>query len=283
MKSNSAFFLAVAAVFLAGKIIFADTVATSNSVMTTPAVYVPDTTHENDQFTNNSILAWEDVVLETNATSDDADSHFTFAFTNVSPDKLAILDVHPSCGCTTAQLPPLPWLVPAGSNEQFGVTVNLAGKSGTIYKTIKVTTDKGYTQLMVKINIQPPVLAVLSDADRALGMAKAKADRQAIFKGDCVSCHVKHGEGKYGEALYAADCGICHEAVHRATMVPDLHTLKTATNDQFWQTWIAHGKPGSLMPAFSTADGGPLNDMQIASLAAYLNMSIPSHVAPTPQ
>jgi hypothetical protein len=59
-------------------------------------------------------------------------------------------------------------------------------------------------------------------------------------------------------------------------MVPDLHNIKTPTNVDFWQTWIAHGKAGSLMPAFSTADGGPLSDMQIASLAGYLNATIPS-------
>jgi hypothetical protein len=36
------------------------------------------------------------------------------------------------------------------------------------------------------------------------------------------------------------------------------------------------------MPAFATTDGGPLMDMQIASLAAYLNATIPSQVAPPP-
>jgi hypothetical protein len=61
-------------------------------------------------------------------------------------------------------------------------------------------------------------------------------------------------------------------------MVPDLHNLKVPTNDEFWRTWTAHGKPGSLMPAFATAEGGPLNDMQIASIATYLNFAIPSHV-----
>jgi hypothetical protein len=34
------------------------------------------------------------------------------------------------------------------------------------------------------------------------------------------------------------------------------------------------------MPAFSSTDGGPLNDLQIASLAAYLDVAIPSHIAP---
>ena len=61
-------------------------------------------------------------------------------------------------------------------------------------------------------------------------------------------------------------------------MVPDLHAIKTPTDYEFWRTWIAHGKPGSFMPAFSTADGGPLSDMQIASLVSYLNRAIPSQV-----
>ena len=158
---------------MADQIIFADDTASSNSVLTTPAVYVPDTSHQNDQLTNG-ILAWQDIVLETNAAAADTDSHFVFAFTNVSSDNVAILDVHPSCGCTTAQVPKMPWVIPAGSNEQFGVTVNLAGKSGTVYKTVKVTTDKGFMQLVLTIHIQPPVIATLSDADRAHGMVGVK-------------------------------------------------------------------------------------------------------------
>jgi len=35
------------------------------------------------------------------------------------------------------------------------------------------------------------------------------------------------------------------------------------------------------MPAFSTTQGGPLDDFQIASLAAYLNATIPSKVPPS--
>ena len=123
----------------------------------------------------------------------------------------------------------------------------------------------------------------MTDADRARGLAAAKVDRQAVFKNDCATCHALPGNGKYGQVLYNAVCAVCHEAEHRATMVPDLHNLKVPTNVDFWQTWIAHGKPGSLMPAFASADGGPLNDMQIASLAAYLNAAIPSHAAPPPQ
>ena len=86
---------------------------------------------------------------------------------------------------------------------------------------------------------------------------------------------------KYAQILtneFAA-CAVCHEAKHRASMVPDLHNLKVPTSEEFWRTWITAGKAGTLMPAFATSQGGPLNDMQIASLAAYLNAIIP----PTPR
>ncbi|HEX7577987.1 MAG TPA: cytochrome c, partial [Verrucomicrobiae bacterium] len=135
---------------------------------------------------------------------------------------------------------------------------------------------KGKKDLVLRINILPPVVTTLTDAERARGVEMAKADRQSVFKADCAACHAKPAEGKYGKALYDAVCAICHEGEHRATMVPDLHNLKVPTNDEFWRTWTAHGKAGSLMPAFSTAEGGPLNDMQIATVAAFLNTEIPS-------
>jgi mono/diheme cytochrome c family protein len=156
-------------------------------------------------------------------------------------------------------------------------TVNLAGKSGTLFKTLAVNTDKGSKTLMLKIIIQPFVMPKMSEADRARNLKIATADRQAVFRGECASCHVQRGEGQYGKALYDADCAICHESESRATIVPDLRALKTPTNFEFWRIWIAHGKPGSLMPAFSTVDGGPLSEMQITSLAAYLTGAIPSN------
>jgi len=189
--------------------------------------------------------------------------------------------VHPSCGCTTAELPPVPWTIPPGSNGLIKLSVNLQGKAGTLFKTVNVTTDHGKKDLMLRINIlPPPPMPEMTEAQRDAGIMAAKADRQAVFKGDCVSCHVKKIEGKYGQQLFDAICAVCHEAKDRATMVPDLHNLKVPTNEEFWRTWMTFGKPGSLMPAFATSQGGPLNDLQIASLAAYLNAVIPSHVPP---
>lgn len=197
---------------------------------------------------------------------------------SITPQPVTILSVHPSCGCTTAELPQPPWLLPPGTNSIIRVNVNLAGKSGKVYKTVAVSTDKGRMDLILTINIQPaPPAQPMSEQERARGLAAAKLDRQAVFRGDCVNCHAKNVQGKMGQQLFAEICSVCHEANPRATMVPDLHNLKDPTSEEFWRAWITSGKAGTLMPAFAKSQGGPLDEMQIASLATYLNAIIPPH------
>ena len=227
-----------------------------------------------ETITNSSWLGLKKISYATNFSTS------TSVMTNIvsRPAPVTILDVHAGCACTTAQLPPMPWILPPGTNVHLTFTVNLAGRSGSLIKTAMIRTDRGLKQLVFKINILPPVLPVQSAAERVQAVELAKADRQAVFRGDCVACHVTPGEGKYGKPLYDAVCGICHDSPKRADQVPDLHNIKATTNTDFWQTWVAHGKAGSLMPAFSTTDGGPLSDMQIASLVQYLAATFPSQL-----
>jgi mono/diheme cytochrome c family protein len=226
-----------------------------------------------------TVLVWDSEMKSIDAHEGDDQGHLFFCFTNVSKEDVVISNVHPGCGCTTAQFP-TPQTFTPGSNGQINVTINLHGKMGTIFKNLTVTTDKGIKTLNFRVNILPVPLPQLTDADRTNMLKTALADRQSVFKGDCAVCHVKQGAGKFGKSLYDADCGICHEGVHRASMVPDLQALKIPTNAEFWKTWIAHGKPGSLMPAFATSDGGPLSDFQVTQLATDLNGWIPSKVTP---
>jgi cytochrome c553 len=206
--------------------------------------------------------------------------HVATVTNSITPMPLSILDAYASCGCTQPELPAKPWVLPPGTNGLLRVNVSLIGKSGSLYKTLLVTTDEGKVQLNLAVNIEePPAEATLSEAERARGIAAAKVDRQAIFHGDCAGCHINKIAGVFGQALFKQTCAICHEVNPRASMVPDLHHLKDPTSDQFWRAWITSGKAGTLMPAFATAQGGPLSDMQIASLAAYLDLLIP----PTPQ
>ena len=275
MKLQLILIWGIAGIVLAGGRLLAADGTPTNALAATPAVYVPDTSHQNDPLPDG-VLAWDSLVKETNIVANVTQVHVIFSFTNISSAGVTILEVHAGCHCTTTELPPLPWIIPAGTNAQFGATVNLTERSGPSFKTVTVKTDKGFKQLMIKINVQPLALPALSDTERARNVVTAKADRQAVLQGDCAMCHVKPGEGKYGKPLYDAVCGICHEARERASQVPDLHQIKTPTNPDFWKTWIAHGKAGSLMPAFAAADGGPLSNMQIASLIRYLAATIPS-------
>ena len=224
-------------------------------------------------------LAWDSENKDIDAHIGDDAGHLAFSFTNVSAGNVVIINVHPGCGCTTAQLPPLPWTIPPGTNGIIGVTINLQGKMGVLHKNLMLTTDKDSTMLRFNVNMLPMVLPRMTPSDRTNNVKQALADRQAVFKGDCAVCHVKQGEHKYFKDLYDADCAICHEGPQRASMVPNLHTLAEHTDPEFWKNWITHGRPGTLMPAFAKAEGGPLDDMQINTLVRYLNSTISAHPA----
>src|SRR5215469_16959713 len=185
--------------------------ANADNVITTKPVYVPDLSHENDHL-DLTKMTWDKTMITTNVSADTAKAYVLFSFKNVSTNTITFADVHGSCSCTTPQLPPLPWRIPAGSTGQIGATVNIAGKFGTVVKSVHVGTDAGSRDLYIQITILPPKIPVLTDADRIRQMAIAKVDRQAVFKNDCAVCHEKNGENRYAKPLFDADCGICHEA-----------------------------------------------------------------------
>jgi mono/diheme cytochrome c family protein len=241
------------------------------------SVSAPDYVHASQPMPDG-IIAWDGLVKAVDATNGQDFAKFTFTFTNGTKDVVTVLNVHPSCGCTTAELPAVPWVIPAGATGQIKLSVNLHGKAGTLVKTVNITTDKGSKSLMLKINILSQVMPQMKEDQRAVGIAAAKLDRQAVFKGDCASCHLKNVQGKYGQQLFAVTCAICHEANPRASMVPDLHNLPGPTSEEFWRSWIAAGKAGTLMPAFAASQSGPLDDMKVVSLAAYLNAVNPSRL-----
>lgn len=229
----------------------------------------------------DGILAWDALSKTVDATNGQGVARFIFNFTNLTTNPVTILNARPSCGCTTVEMPPVPWSVAAHAGGQIKLNVNLSGKAGSLFKSVNVVTDKGGQTLGLRIEIAPPFAAPMTEAQRAAGVAAAKVDRQAVLKGDCAVCHLKSIQGKFGQPLFAATCAICHEANPRASMVPDLHHLReqyglgAPTNEESWRAWIAAGKAGTLMPAFAISQGGPLNDIQIASLAAYLNVANP--------
>ena len=77
----------------------------------------------------------------------------------------------------------------------------------------------------------------------------AFADRQGVFKNDCATCHLQPASGKRIEERYEVLCGICHDAEHRAEIVPDLATTRKAGDKSYWEQWVRRGKPGMYLPA----------------------------------
>jgi mono/diheme cytochrome c family protein len=241
-------------------------------------------------------LKWNTESIDYNPKPGEASAPFTFYVTNVSHDVVSITSLRTSCGCTVAQLPPLPaepYKLGAGSNAPINVTMDLRGKVGTVMKSINVDTSVGNKALLVRVNMPAPEAAPTATAapgqpampDRAKNIQNALADRQAVFKGDCASCHVEKGKGKMGQELYAASCGICHDSAQRAAMVPDLKVPRGSRDLAFWQKWIMEGKPGTMMPAFAQLHGGPLTQEQVDSLTVYLFQNYPKgpqSVAATP-
>lgn len=228
-------------------------------------------------------LAWDSDFKQSIAKPGETNAQFAFSLTNISTIDVVVNRVTTSCGCTIARLPSVPWRLPPGASGQIDVTVDLRNKWGTLQKFITVDTSDGLKPLRVQITIPtqttPPPLLV---SDRSRNMETARADRQAVFKGDCARCHAAPVVGKMGNALFQAACAICHESDHRATMVPDLRALNHATDRQFWKSWIVSGKPGTLMPAFAASEGGPLTEAQIDSLTDYLSAKFPQRTAIIP-
>jgi mono/diheme cytochrome c family protein len=213
---------------------------------------------------------------------------FTFNLTNVWTNEIIIDKALGNCGCTTAIMPANPWHLAPQASGPVQIQIRLAGKMGLITKTLTFYYRLGAAgatflhTVNLKVNIPPPpaMAGNMSQAERAAALDKAKADAQAIFKGDCARCHADKGRDALGQELYAFDCGICHESSHRESMVPDLHALKQPTDFDYWKTLITLGKPHTMMPAFADTQGGPLTEAQIVSLATYLDHTISHHLSP---
>jgi mono/diheme cytochrome c family protein len=209
-------------------------------------------------------LVWSSDHLETNTTATQATADYVFGVTNVSDSEVVIEHAKPSCSCTTAKMPSEPWHLAPHTGGQMLVSVDLKGKMGTFDKTVGVYfADTNQPPKFLRVTVKMPDRKLMREAN----LKMAAADRQAVFKGDCATCHAEPAKTATGHALYRQACGICHDAKPRASFVPELRMINHPMDYEFWRTNIAHGHPGTLMPAFAKSEGGPLTDEQIDMLA----------------
>jgi mono/diheme cytochrome c family protein len=85
----------------------------------------------------------------------------------------------------------------------------------------------------------------------------------AVYRKECVACHGQEGEGRFGLTLAKSWPGNEPAAFIRQV--------------------IRDGIPGTTMPAWGEAKGGPLSDQQVTDVSAYvLSLSPVAAPAPTP-
>ncbi|HTO04638.1 MAG TPA: DUF1573 domain-containing protein [Opitutus sp.] len=216
-------------------------------------------------------LEWDALEKSYEAKEGESEATLTFSVTNRADHVVEIRNTAASCSCTVATPPRSPWMIQRGATETLKVTMDLRGRVGRTTKTIYVDTSEG--EVTLQVTAQIPMSPTLR---REMNMMRARADRQAVLRGDCASCHVTPTIGKRGAELFQTACVICHTAEHRASFVPDLMVAKVARDAAYWEKWIREGAPGTLMPAFAEEHGGPLDDEQIASLVAYLVEHLPT-------
>jgi mono/diheme cytochrome c family protein len=215
-------------------------------------------------------LVWDETEKSQVVKPEDGEARFVFRVTNTSREPVEILAIEPSCGCTVAELPRTPWILAAGAGGAFTAVVDYRGKHGQFAKTLDIDTTAGPQRLAVIVDIRDT-----DEARRARNQQAAVADRQAVFRGECVNCHVVPTVGKMGGELFQTACGICHSAVRRASMVPDLQVAQVVRDAGYWEHWISEGREGSLMPAFAAKHGGALSAEQIASVVEYALAELP--------
>jgi hypothetical protein len=232
-----------------------------------------------------SVIAWDSLSKEAALKPGEIEAKFVFNLTNVCTTNVIINSAAASCGCTVAQLPASPWTLTPGTNGDIRVTMNVAGKSGVVFKTVTIHSSAGTKLLTVRAIVPPPQVAPAAPMlplDRDRNQQLAKADRMAVFKGDCARCHIEPARGKMGKDLFASACGVCHLAEHRASMVPDLKKVNSEGGAEYWRNWITKGKAGALMPAWAQSEGGPLTPDQIETVVQYLmaEFSAPQPIPP---
>jgi len=78
------------------------------------------------------------------------------------------------------------------------------------------------------------------------------------------------GDRERGGALFQSYCAMCHGSDGRGRVGANLRSFPgIAINAAFQQT-IANGVQGSVMPAFSEGQGGPLSEVDIVDISSYL-------------
>lgn len=79
------------------------------------------------------------------------------------------------------------------------------------------------------------------------------------------------GDTERGAALYQSYCAMCHGVDGRGRVGANLQSFPGIAVEAAIQQTITNGVAGSVMPAFSDVAGGPLSEIDIVDISAYLS------------
>jgi len=85
-----------------------------------------------------------------------------------------------------------------------------------------------------------------------------------------------------GAKLYAENCAVCHGAQGEGRVGARLQDFPSINPKAFVKATVANGVPGSKMPAWSRARGGPLSDAEIDAIAAFIATWTTGDITPAP-
>jgi mono/diheme cytochrome c family protein len=135
--------------------------------------------------------------------------------------------------------------------------------------TLAILIAAGFFFACSNPNPQPAGLTAIPSLAPGATLTLVPAIQVASAPTSAVS---EQGDPAIGIQVFVRNCSPCHGALAQGVSAPALrdNPFIRSVNDQAVFATIADGRPGTAMPAWLQANGGPLTERQINSVVAFL-------------
>src|SRR5262245_27175323 len=98
-------------------------------------------------------LVWDAMEKRSEPKATETAAQFEFRVKNTSAEPVVITNVRPSCGCTTVDLPPIPWTLAPGESGTVRAGVDFRGKEGELDKALFIASSAGAQTLLLHVKV----------------------------------------------------------------------------------------------------------------------------------